>query len=216
MNISYSAIKKFLDCPHQWYAQYFLGYKQPYNAAASIGSRVHELIETNGRGTPLETPLEEHEAQRMYKEIVGDVEQLLVGDVHKEEWVSMPFGAHKILAKIDVFIKNNNHIRVIDFKTGKWYNEDPLQLKFYSWLLWKNNPKYTNYKAMLYYLRLNKKYEIELDKDELKRFDKYIMDVIHRMLMYNPNEPQFKIGNYCQWCPYSKECPAIKGGNKNE
>jgi hypothetical protein len=237
-NYSYSQLKMFLDCREKWHYIYVKNNFTKPGKAAQIGSRVHQLIANGGNifDGQMNNMFWEQEAQDMYKQALPYLKPLLKPQVTYEKEVIINFNEDRIKGYIDYILpakeENKNVLYIIDWKTGQ-RNKELMQLRFYSWLVFKDtNGKYDEYKSMLYFIkpriqsdnviytypycedknstRYKQPKFYVLTKEEVKDMDKLISTTINEMREYRTrkeDEIQYTPSNSsCIFCNY-EECP---------
>lgn len=229
-----TSLKVFHQCARKYHAQYItkeLPWMQ--SEAAARGDRLHKLMEeainrgwedvswyqTEEPSNVYNTAYNFYEAIIKLKDsgwnIQTELETATDGLGNSTEW----WGKDSWLrSKIDVCAThpNKDFAIVIDWKTGKIYDEDRIQLDVNAITL-KPITGFNNYKVMFAYLDQNiiKNYDVTVDLDKPREFDLLhnagtklmdIMVVIHTLKDYTARNfwPCTK-NKFCNWCKV-KDC----------
>lgn len=230
--MSPTSLKTFQQCPQKYYRQYItkeLEWKQ--SAAAARGDKLHKIMEEAcdlvwKTSAWLDETQQVHDTAYSFWLAVDKLQQNgwsvqteletaidgmgnATGWWDKDSWLR---------SKIDVCAThpNKDYAIVIDWKTGKVYDEDKIQLDVNAMTL-KPITGLSNYKVMFAYLDQNiiKNYDVVVDLDKPREFDilkdagTKLMDtmlVIHTLKDYTARDfwPCTK-NKFCNWCGV-KDC----------
>ncbi len=110
---------------------------------------------------------------------------------------------YDISGKFDLVVKEESGLHIIDFKTGKSEENSNFQLRFYKLLAAKNfNQPVT--KASFYYLKFERKREVDMTKHSQKSIEKEILEKIENIVTTREFEPHPT--NRCDFCLFRKTC----------
>lgn len=109
-----------------------------------------------------------------------------------------------ISGKFDLVIKDNNSLKIVDFKTGKEENGDQFQLRFYKVLAEANFKKPVK-KASFYFLKTGSQEEFDLEKQETERIKEEILEKINQIKTCQNFES--RPSKLCQFCLFKSFCP---------
>lgn len=230
--MSPTSLKTFQQCPRKYQATYItkeLAWSQ--SDAAARGDKLHKLMETAcdlvwSTAAWSEESQEVHDTacrfhQAVYKLklngwlVETELETATDGLGNKTGWWDK---SSWLRSKIDVCAThpNKDYAIIIDWKTGKIYDEDRIQLDVNAMCL-KPITGLSNYKVMFAYLDQNKikNYDVTVDLDRPREFDLLrnagtkLMDtmvVIQTLKDYTARDfwPCTK-NKFCNWCGV-KDC----------
>lgn len=222
-----TSLKTFQQCPHKYHAQYITKeLKWEQSPAAARGDRLHKIMEDGcSRGVfPIADSLESLELWGTVYNFCEAVNKLKQTgwQVQTEletatDGLGNPTGWWDnnswLRSKIDVCATHpdKDYAVIIDWKTGKIYDEDRIQLDVNAMTL-KPITGLSNYKVMFAYLDQNiiKNYDVVVDLDKPREFDllrdagtKLIdtMVIINTLKDYTARDfwPEKK-NKFCNWC----------------
>lgn len=145
-------------------------------------------------------------AQQMLKQFV------LKNDVTKdpvmlEDYYDMDLSEDvKVIGRIDRVDEDAEGLHVIDYKTGKFDEDDvsDLQLVIYSMIV-SANDKRPVYKASFLYLPTNQWYSIDVDSDMFEQAAEDIMAQVEQIK--HDTEMLPTVNKYCRHCDFVDICP---------
>jgi len=116
----------------------------------------------------------------------------------------------ELRGKFDRVDLNKNKLTLIDYKTGKFKQDeaDKFQVSFYELLLSRYLPKYTVEEKILYYLGDNKIIRFPSEKDSLSETEKKLISIANKI--DGDKELLPTQNNLCRYCDYKVICPALK------
>ena len=112
----------------------------------------------------------------------------------------------KVLGRIDRVDQEKDGLHVIDYKTGKFDEEEvsDSQLKIYA-LIMSANLQDDIYKASYLYLPMNQWYTVPIDPDEFSEIQKTILNKIKTIKQEKKFAPC--LNKYCKNCDFLEICP---------
>ena len=115
----------------------------------------------------------------------------------------------KVLGRIDRVDKDEEGYHVIDYKTGKFDEEDisDMQLVVYAMIM-SHNMKVPVYKASYLYLQNNKWHSINISEDDFQDSVDQIKEKVEKIKQEKEFAP--RINKYCKSCDYIEICPKKK------
>ncbi len=131
-----------------------------------------------------------------------------------EDWMQCSIDEFVIAGRIDRIDQDSeSSISVWDYKTGKLPYRDSvekmmekdLQVPVYAIIASKLYPFAKKIKAGLIYIKYSKIYDIIWTKDELKKIENEIVNIIKEARDDNNFSP--RINKLCPWCEYRNICP---------
>lgn len=137
--------------------------------------------------------------------IIAEKENLLRPVEYSEKKLNANYKNHKITAKLDIIIKINGELVIIDWKTGKPKKEDLIQLVLYAAIFSKMEQKEIK-KVAICYLNEGKIYYKDITPELKEKVSKYILSIYNRIIsdksfLPTPHE-------YCKNCNlYKTICP---------
>ncbi len=229
-------LKMFETCPQQYKFTYIDGlmdqYKKP-KPYLTMGAHVHnalkdfyEQIEPTQRNWKI---LEEllrkrwRENRKGFKDLEDEKNwgtkalQMLKQFVYKnnvlkdpamlEDYYDMDLTEDvKVIGRIDRADKDEEGLHVIDYKTGKFDEDDvsDLQLIIYAMIV-QANQKTPVYKASYLYLATNQWYSLDIDEDMYQSASEELIERVEQIKQEKDFSPQ--INQYCRTCDYLEICP---------
>ena len=158
---SYSLWKTYNTCPRKVKFSRIDGIKEPGSAAMDRGNAIHQEAEDFIRfGQPMSKlpdscKLYEKEFAKLTKAGAVPEQEVAVN----RNWEPVDYNSRDawVRAKIDVYFKKKGHsgqvaMTIIDYKTGKVYEENKKQLSFYALLGFIFHPEVDTINVELWYL----------------------------------------------------------------
>lgn len=219
-SFSYSKINTFDNCQRKYEFSYLKKYPRSSNVSSLKGTLLHKMIELYVKGLDYNIEydgdfkkLPEIEFNNFKKEFESIKEQstiqALKGMYGKyevldvENKVSNIFEDFVFSGVCDTFVKNENKIIIIDYKTGKPYRNFE-QLEYYAYIYSLIYPEVENYMLILSYVMYEKDEILKIKKEDLLDVENKLLrkiDLINNTNIYNKNTTQL-----CNYCEYKKEC----------
>lgn len=209
---SYSRLSTYEICPAKIRFGVFDKIKEPPNKAMERGSAVHKDIEMYLRGDMRKMT----SAMRTSKDYLT---KLRAATKRVDTWLEQKWGLDEdwepcgffdsnvwLRLVVDCAMEYKNHVRIIDFKTGKVRASHKTQLKLYAaagFSHWDGVDRIECELAYIDHARVTKQVFTSDQHDELKH---YFNQRTSRMLNDKTFDPS--PSHLCNWCFYSKE----KGG----
>ncbi len=200
---SYSKLSRYEKCPYQL----VLGktVKRAPNEFMERGNRIHKEIENaiNGIGP---TPKLDFFVNDIHKLIDQNAKAELSWDLNDDWTVCQDPKKAYGTCIIDAFVKDNDYILIIDFKTGK---PSPIshqdQSQTYAIAGHAYYPDYSEIHTQFWYLDSGKVVQHTYTPTHLDRYRTILDTRIKRML--NDTELRPKPNKYvCKWCSYKEHC----------
>jgi len=210
---SYSTLKAYKQCPSKVKFSKLDKIREPGSPQMDRGSDIHQLAEDYIRDhqskLPVELKLYKKEFAKLWKlgtEVRCEEEWAFDTQWRRVEWDS----PHAwVRMKIDAFYIHGNTLYLIDYKTGKVYENNRAQLSFYAMAAMKWNPTIDKVIGELWYLDqgpLKTAREV-FNRDELPAMHAAWEHEVRPLLSDTIFAP--RPGFYCSWCFYAKD----KNGN---
>lgn len=239
-HLSYSALQAFDICPLHFKAQYILNLSPPFSAPLSFGISIHSVLKDfydlrKQNQTPTENDfidllrknwVSEGYQEKLYEKKMFEKGKTVIHNYYKNYFdakktplfTEMPFSFHinkalRITGKIDrIDLLENNHIEIIDYKTGQSDNLSKnaykLQLGIYALAatkiqdgLLKRRPEEIT--VTLFYLEEGKKISHHISATELKGIDEHIQKKIKEI---ESSDFQCSRSVLCINCEYKMLC----------
>jgi len=154
-DFSQSNLKDYLDCPYRFYLQYILHTKWPallvddaaeFELRGKAGARFHRLIQQYLLGLPESRLNEVAEADpnpffvQWWENFLAFVPPYLEGQRYVESTLSTRLGTHRLVAKYDLILAQDEKLLIFDWKTSrkrpkKAWLLDRVQTKLYRLIL---------------------------------------------------------------------------------
>jgi len=141
--------------------------------------------------------------------------QTLVGC---EEWVQAWLANKKHLFRgiVDRLDINGDMATITDYKTDFQLRPDSevandFQLAVYAWLVSREYPQVERFVVQLDFVRYNVQRGTTIEKQQLAQVEKQVLGLIGQVekAIASGKFPA-KPGQFCGWCGYSLQCPAVK------
>lgn len=204
---SFSRLKDYRQCPAKAKFKHILRLKEPGNAAMQRGTDAHALAESFARASlkakaPVELAKLEKEFRKLQKEgIITEEKWALTKD-----WVPTGFFDKNCWVRVVLdcaFIDDATEtLHIIDYKTGKVYEDSKEQLSLYAVAGFEHYPDVKHVSAELWYLDTGEIIKLEYDKSQLPAIKKEWKLKTRAMLNDKTFAP--RAGSYCRWCHYRK------------
>lgn len=154
-DFSQSNLKDYIDCPYRFYLRYILHTKWPallvddaleFELRGKAGARFHRLIQQYLLGLPESRLNEIAEADQnpafiqWWEDFLEYVPPYLAGQKHVEITLSTRLGGHRLVAKYDLILAQDEKLLIFDWKTSsklpkKAWLLDRVQTRLYRLIL---------------------------------------------------------------------------------
>lgn len=220
-NFSYSKINTFYNCERKYEFIYKKKYPKSNNVSSLKGTLLHKMIELyiqdldynikyEGDFTQLPEKefnlfKEEFEKNIKHQNIIKSLKSMYGKQeaLEMENKISNIFNNFVFSGTADTFVKNNNKIIIIDYKTGKPFRNFE-QLEYYAYIYSLIYPEVKEYMLILSYVMYNKEEVLKISKDDLDKIKTNLIDKIDNI--NNTNIYNKNISKLCEYCEYKKEC----------
>ncbi len=229
-----SQLKKYEECPRQYYFRYILGIPEERKTWFYLGTTVHLAVEMITRRLRDGEQVSEPEALAILDTLWSpsaytspakerkdreDAERMIIDFMRRqatksgeiigiEEWIELDVGGKKIKGKVDRMDLVDGHIDVIDYKTSKNTLSRPkLKKDFQMGLYWAGTEELKGIPVKStghWYLRKDKEVMVELSPQELDEIKQRALSVIESIESGN-FEPKPDY-NTCRWCDFRELC----------
>jgi CRISPR/Cas system-associated exonuclease Cas4 (RecB family) len=208
---SYSLWKTYGTCPRKVKYNKIDGIREPASPQMQRGTDIHQEAEDYVKGlleaVPASLKLFKKEMRHLVKVRAIPEEAF----AFTRDWVRTTWDdpAAWVRAKVDVrHMRSPRHAVVIDYKTGKVYEENRKQLSFYALLVMLAYPEIDVVDTALWYLDQGPQHNQEdsYTRDELEDMKAAWAQAPAHLLHDTVFAP--RPGMHCRWCFYS----AAKGG----
>lgn len=200
--LSYSGLSLYRKCPLRWADVYIEGNRQPSGPAAARGVKLHEMLEDYFNGKiPFPSGNKVLAPWQKFMEGLLALSPVAEGEVAVDkEWNPCGFGdSHAFFrGKKDLEIEGGDSLILLDWKSGKAYDDHHAQGKAYTAL----SPGFEKYKVGFVYLDqplLIKWWEYDAQDWELFRDNLREEIEAVRSATEFPATPS----DDCRWCPLS-------------
>lgn len=208
---SYSTLKTYKQCPAKVGFNKIKGIKEPSSPAMDRGTAIHLLAETFVKEKQKVLPedllrfTDYFMALRVFKKLVVEEEWAFTTTWEPCEWDS-PNAWVRMKIDLQAFV-SQKHMRLIDYKTGKVYEDNRAQLSLYALGAFIRNPKLQVIEGELWYLDQGVMHQERFERYELEDMKAAWNAAAGRMM----NDEFFapRPGHHCKWCFYAKN----KNGN---
>lgn len=235
MNFSYSRFNLFAGCPFAYKQEYIIKAAKIRSNALDTGSLAHAAIDgylkhlmNTGQQTDI-TGMEQIVHQVFYggeEHGLGSSDYQEILDICQlfadrfilnidtaygaEEWIEVPLGKDLMRMKIDFTEIEGNTATITDWKSDRAIRsqsdiDKDFQLQVYAWGLWKQLPYLEEFVVRLNFICYFATRETVIYADQMEQIEKQIVGQMEQIKA----EREFKAtpGKYCQWCPYTANCP---------
>lgn len=208
---SYSQLSAYEQCPHKWMYQRIVKLPEPPSYHLTNGNYVHSLAENFLKGKITEIPKELSKFTKEFNNLkaanaVAEQPIVLRSDWSylggeeawgsKDAWLRM---------KIDASIGNDY---LIDFKTGKKYDEHVKQAKLYANTMLMLDMHQHDITVEFWYLNSGEVVDYTFTRDNL---DSDIADWEAKVYtMHNDNEYKPRVHEWCKYCYVKHLCTAYE------
>jgi len=211
---SYSTLKSYKQCPLTVKFNKIDGIKDPGSAAMDRGNEIHKEAEDYIREAqkvlPASLKLFEKEFKQLAKANAVPEEEV----AFNKNWEPVAWAVGWVRAKIDVYFKRKGRkgtteMTIIDYKTGKVYEENKKQLSFYALLGFILHPEVNVINVELWYIDQGPgaTHQDTYRREEMEDMRAAWDYEVQNMMADDIFAP--RPGYYCKWCFYSKN----KNGN---
>ncbi len=198
---SYSLLSTHERCPLQCFVKY-VSKELPYveTEPARRGNAVHKALEDFGKGALKQLPPDM--PYQKYMDNIKSCDGLKYYEYQvgiTRDWKPTSFFAKNVWGrcKLDVAIIDNDNAIIIDWKTGKPW-EDPFELKIQALCLSVAHPHIKNIAGFYVWLKDNKYGEVY----ELNDIDEYKEDVEDRVRKIEQLDWRATKNKLCPWCTF--------------
>lgn len=132
--VSPSGLKLFKQCRRRWHNTYVLGNREPAGRAAERGTRLHELLENFFRGAPYPASDKTLAPWRRFMEALTIHNPTPEADLAVDkDWKPVAFDDESAFfrGKADLTIVAGGALRILDWKSGRVYDEHEQQADAY-------------------------------------------------------------------------------------
>lgn len=146
-------------------------------------------------------------ARREFENFLGDALSQQIPYVATEENIKLDLGGVQLIAKIDRLDTSKDGIKIIDYKTGKFVEDqpDPLQLDLYALAAFVKFPEVPIHKKIYYYLLENRFIEVDAKSGEFRKTREMVLKTAEEIQKTKEFKP--KINKKCNWCDFQPICP---------
>jgi len=159
---SQASLNDYLDCPRRFQLRYVLEQAWPAveseplierERLADLGQRFHRLVQQHVHGLPIEqltrSASADFDLARWWENYLrldaGSWRGKLPSSQRAEAVLSIPFGAHRLIAKYDLLAMGEGRAVIVDWKTERKQPDRAtllkrLQTRVYRYVLAKSNP----------------------------------------------------------------------------
>ena len=211
---SYSRLGTYESCPKKAYYRYIKKVPEEQHPAAERGIKIHNLAEQYIKGEIEEVPRELYlfyegfeQLKEGYNEGEVSVEEQWAFNLswEKTEWNGEDTWGRYI---IDAFVKQGNYAKVIDFKTGRFKDNNEgykKQCSLYASCVLKRFPELEKIDAELWYLDHHKITRFHFEREELIE----AKEKFHKRAISMTTDTEFKTTPSefaCRFCSFTNIC----------
>lgn len=205
ITLSYSSISLFHQCPYAFYLHKIKNITGE-NEATQYGKMIHsEMDKFFKEGTITDT------IKPFINPYIVKLRQYENFETEKEFSITL-LPNLSFVSVIDFLLIKDIPL-IIDWKTNKYKNANPLQLYIYAYVLQKNGIGKEQYEGEIYYLRYGHGDRYSINKEELTKAYDYISHssekIYKKLEKYRTNYDERifeKTKNNCSCCLYNKYC----------
>lgn len=205
ITLSYSSISLFHQCPYAFYLHKIKNLTGE-NEATQYGKLVHsEMDKFFKEGIITNT------VKPFINPYIMELRNFKNFETEKELSILLS-SSISFTSIIDFYLLKDIPL-IIDWKTNKYKNANPLQLYIYAYVLQQNGIGTEQYEGELYYLRYGQGDKYHISREEIIKAYDYIFrsseEIYKKVEKYlkNQNEKIFeKTKNNCSYCLYNKYC----------
>lgn len=235
-DFSQSNLKDYLDCPYRFYLRYILHTKWPallvedaleFERRGQAGARFHRLIQQYLLGIPESRLTEIAEADpnptfiHWWDAFLGHVPQHIEGKKYVEITLSTRIGDHRLVAKYDLILVQDEKLLIFDWKTSQKQPKrswlfDRVQTKLYRLILTQTSGSLTSNTTlnpeditMNYWFTINPAALVSLPYSNKEyQEDLTFIEVIIKEILDRKEENFFRTDdlNKCRYCVYRSHC----------
>jgi RecB family exonuclease len=183
-------------------------FKQKYNASKDKHDRVFGNKETLAKFAKM--------ARREFEHFLASPLSQQTPFVATEENIKTDLGGVELLSKIDRIDSSKNGLKIIDYKTGRFIEDQPdsLQLDLYALSAFLKFPEIPIDKKIYYYLHDNRLIEVDYTNGEIRKTRDLVLKTAEKIQECKEFKP---IRNQkCQWCDFIEICPLFEGDDRLE
>jgi RecB family exonuclease len=177
-------------------------FRQKYNASKDKHDAIFKNKEILGEYTKM--------ARKEFENFLGSPLSQQTPYVATEENIKLDLGGVQLIAKIDRMDTGKDGLQIVDYKTGKYIEDqpDPLQLDLYALAAFLKFPDIPIHKKTYYYLFDNRFIEVETKSGEYRKTREFVLDVAGRIQKTKEFKPVRN--RKCVWCDFKTICPIEK------
>lgn len=207
--LSYSSISKYKKCPAMWEWSYILGHWEPSGKAADRGTMLHDTLETFFTFPQTVLPPKEGIWKPWGPLLHGlrEYSPVAEGDIAVDRnWSPVEYKSREAYyrGKVDLKLAARDHLFIIDWKSGKVYDDHWNQGADYVAM----SPGFEKYTVFFVYLDSPTLiHRWHYDKEDAVAFQENATEIIEEVR--SAEHYPFNKGPHCRYCPRSKN----KGGD---
>lgn len=173
-------------------------FKQKYNANKIKHDQVFKSQEILGQYAKM--------ASKEFTNFLNSQISQQVPYVATEENIKTDLGGVELISKIDRIDTSAKGLKIIDYKTGRFVDEepDPLQLDLYALSAFLKFPEIPLHQKIYYYLFDNKFIEVEASKGEYKKTREKVLQIAEDIAIEKTFAPVKN--KKCNWCDFRSIC----------
>lgn len=234
MNLSWSQIELYDQCPFKWHQIYRMKKYEKRNVFALFGIVMHNLVDLVFK----EGIFDKRKYIGLWKDLyyreysvkyypkvskselkyfeglgypmihkffkLGEKYNLLRKPIGSELKLKSTFMGWIIKGKTDLVTTSRGGLSIVDWKTGKESDNTLKQLILYGEMYYKNTGKLPKW-VIPAYLKTGKCYYLPFSNENRKNTREYLSNIINKINNDKIRVP--KRNKYCQYCHVKKECP---------
>lgn len=232
MNLSFSAIKNYLECPRKFLFSYILGLGADKNKSLEFGNKVHKKLELLYKGKIKLEDIKDNKILNAIQNAELCEQDLLtktksnkfniVGIEYEYKYPIKDFINREhngtINGKIDKILESGNKYYIIDYKTNASANAKADQLFLYKYIFSElNNISPENIEVYFYYINLKKsklsnvKTGHSLNGIKNKNYEQKLQTIKLAIedILFGDINLFYKKSNNCYQCPFEHYCKKI-------
>jgi|TARA_R110000851_G_scaffold239490_1_gene392195 CRISPR/Cas system-associated exonuclease Cas4 (RecB family) len=211
---SNSRLGTYESCPKRAFYRYIEKIEEDQHPAAERGIKIHTLAEQYIKGEIEEMP---RELYLFYEGFEQLKESFKEGDVSVEEqwafnlsWEKTDWDGEDTWGRyiVDAFVKQGSYAKVIDFKTGRYKENNQgykNQCSLYACCVFNRFPELETIDTELWYLDHHKITRYHFGREELRE----VQEDFHKRALTMTTDTEFKTTPSefaCRWCSFTKIC----------
>jgi RecB family exonuclease len=146
-------------------------------------------------------------ARKEFENFLGNHLSEQVPYIATEENLKLDLGGVELIAKIDRLDSGKEGLKIIDYKTGKYIEDQPapLQLDLYALAAFIKFPQIPIHKKTYYYLYDNRFIDVDVKSGEFKRTREFVLEAAEKI--QSTKEFKAVVNKKCIWCDFKELCP---------